>query len=169
MTLDEVRVKMSKVGLVLREFRHHFDRSILWIMPLTLRSFHRGEDPSPEGTISAPIDEFESWLRAFIYYLLGIGRLPGVDPRAVDDADWVLAHAGTTRTALLSDGQLDALAERRIEQLVTRLVDECPLVPSPTSFPHERADMDALVYRAARRRPHGRARRSGLTRRKREG
>ena len=168
MTLEEMRAQMSRVGLLLRELRPGFDRTILWIMPLTLRALHRGEEPSPEGRLSAPIDEFESWLRAFIYYLLAIAKLPDVDPRAVDDADWVLAHAGTTRAALLSDGQLDALAQRRIEQLVTRLVDECPLVPSPPSF-DEGADMDALAYRGARRRPRGRARRSGLTRRKREG
>lgn len=132
LSLDEVRWRLGAVGLLLRELRPTFvGMQIFWVVPLTLRLVHRQEELPPGDTLSAPEDEFEDWLRAFLYYLLAIANVPGVDAQDVDDAAWALAQAGLTRAELLTNGQLDALAKRRVERLITRVVDQCRLEQAP--------------------------------------
>ncbi len=127
MSHDERRAELAQVATMLRELRSLADDSrIFLLMPLLLRQVHRGEDMPADGRLEAPPGEFATWLRAFVSYLFTAANVPDVRPHAAADARWALAQIGVQAAAIDVVGAPGRLQQPAIEQLVMRLLIECP-------------------------------------------
>lgn len=101
------------------------DGDVFRVVPALLRSFFERQDGLPEHDCSAVDPEFAGYLKAFVYYLVAVARIPDAAPWCVDDADWALAEAGVTRAQLLPEGAPLPATRARIEALVGELLARC--------------------------------------------